>query len=78
MVVDAVPPLTVTGLPIGAVPFRNCTVPVAFDGDTAAFNWTEVPNAWGLAGVVVSAVVVIVVGKTRDHVLPVTRMSAES
>ncbi len=39
-------------------PFSNWTVPVAADGVTVALSCTDVPNVTGLAGVVVSPVVV--------------------
>ena len=54
---DAVPPVTVTGVPMSVEPTSNCTVPGA-DGLTEAFNVTGVPTFCGLAGVVVSVVVV--------------------
>ena len=57
VVVWAIPPVTVTGVPMSVVPTSNCTVPVAV-GVTVAFRVTEVPNTWGLAGVAVSTVVV--------------------
>ena len=59
---EAVPPLTVIGLPMVAVPFLNCTVPVAFEGVKVAVRPIDEPNAARLAGVVVSAVVTICVG----------------
>ncbi len=57
MLVDAVPFVTVTGDPMSVEPTLNCTVPGA-DGLTEAFNVTVVPTFCGLAGVVVSVVVV--------------------
>ena len=43
---DAVPPVTVTGVPMSVVPYSNCTVPGA-DGVTVAFRVTEVPDTCG-------------------------------
>jgi hypothetical protein len=57
---EAVPPLTVTGLPIGVgvpVPYSNWTEPSTSEV-TVAFRVTEVPMACGLDWVVVSVVVV--------------------
>jgi len=58
--VEAVPPVTVTGLPMGVLPTSNWTVPVALDGVTVALNETEVPENCGLAGVGVFKVVEVV------------------
>ena len=55
--VEAAPPLTVTGPPMGVVPTSNWTVPATPDV-TAALRVTDVSNGWGLACVVVRAVVV--------------------
>jgi hypothetical protein len=79
----AVPPVTVTGLPMSVgvpVPYSNCTVPGA-DGLTVAVSVTEVPETWGLAGNALRDVVVLVnvgVGYTTVQVLPLTWISAES
>jgi hypothetical protein len=55
--VEAAPPLTVTGPPMGVVPTSNCTVPATPDV-TAALRVTDVSNGWGLDCVVVRVVVV--------------------
>jgi hypothetical protein len=59
VVTDAVPPVTVTGLPMGLVPSWNCTLPTADAGDTVAVNVSPVPAAAGEGGVTVRAVLVI-------------------
>ena len=61
-VCGAVPPLTVTGLPMSVVPTSNWTVPGAADGETVAVRVSGVPNSWGLAGDALSVVVVEVTG----------------
>ena len=61
--VVAMPPATVTGLPMSVVPTSNWTVPVA-TGATVAFKVTEVPAYWGLVGVAIRVVVVAVSGLT--------------
>lgn len=58
VVCDAVPSLTVAGLPRSVVPSLNCTVPAAAAGVTVAICVTAVPWATGEAGDVVSAVLV--------------------
>jgi hypothetical protein len=57
---DAVPLLTVTGLPRLLVPFLNWTVPAAVAGVIVAVSVTGVPRVTGEAGDVVSVVVVTV------------------
>jgi hypothetical protein len=59
--VEAVPPVTVTGLPRSTPPTSNWTEPVAVDGEMLALNVTDVPAACGLAGVGALRVVVVVV-----------------
>ncbi len=54
----AVPPLTVTGVPMSVVPTSNWTEPVADDGATVAVRVSWVPNSCGLAGEAVNVVVV--------------------
>jgi len=54
---EAEPPAMVA-VPREVVPSRNCTVPVAADGDTLAVNVTDCPNVDGLA-LEVSVVVVL-------------------
>ena len=56
VVVWAIPPLTVTGLPMSVVPASNCTVPVAALGVTVAVSVIDVPPGWGLTGDAVSTV----------------------
>ena len=81
VLVAAVPPATVTGEPMLVAPSLNWTVPAALDGLMVAVNVTDVPVFCGLTGVAASVVVVACAtgaGKTRLHVVPVIRMSAES
>ena len=56
--VVAMPPVTVTGLPMSVEPTLNWTVPPATLGVTVAFKVTEVPANWGLVGVAVRTVAV--------------------
>ena len=56
--VSAVPPLTVTGLPMSVVPTLNWTVPGAADGVIVAVRVSRVPDCWGLGGETASVVVV--------------------
>jgi len=70
-VVEAVPPVTVTGLPRSVDPTTNCTVPGAAAGETVAVRVTDVPSFWGLAGVADTVVVVAVTGSTTKGVVPV-------
>jgi hypothetical protein len=59
VVIDAVPPVTVTGLPMGVAPSLNCTLPTADAGDTVAVNVSPVPAATGETGVTAKTVLVI-------------------
>src|SRR5882672_4026792 len=59
VLVAAVPPETVTGLPRLLAPSLNCTEPAAEDGVTVAVSVTEVPAVTGLAGLAASAVLVV-------------------
>ena len=56
-VVDAVPPLTVTGEPMLVAPSKNCTVPEAV-GLTVAVKVRFVPTCCGLLGLTPRVVVV--------------------
>ena len=58
MVIDAVPPVTVTGLPMGLVPSWNCTLPAADAGVSVAVSVSPVPAAAGEGGVTVRVVLV--------------------
>lgn len=60
VVPDAVPLVTLTGLPRLAVPSLNCTVPTAVAGLTATVSVTWVPERTGEAGAVASAALVAV------------------
>ena len=71
VVVWAVPPLTVTGLPMSAPLTSNWTVPGAADGEIVAVSVSGVPNCCGLAGEAASAVVVEVTGFTVKDAVPV-------
>jgi hypothetical protein len=73
VVVEAAPPLTVTGLPMSVVPFSNCTDPAAGDEVegvtlTAALSCTDAPAVAWVVGLVVS--VVVVATWTSNGVLP--------
>jgi hypothetical protein len=60
VVSDAVPPDTATALPKAEAPSKNWTDPAAAEGVNVALSVTDVPSATGLAGVTLSAVVVVV------------------
>ena len=59
VLIDAVPPVTATGVPIAVLPSWNCTEPAAV-GVTVAVSVTDVPCGCGLGGVTASVVVVCV------------------
>ena len=67
--VSAVPPLTVTGLPMSVVPTLNWTVPGAADGEIVAVRVSRVPDYWGLGGETDSVVVVSRVDDERAVLL---------
>lgn len=55
--VEAVPPVTVTGLPIGVAPFWNCTLPTAAVGVSVAVSVSWVPAVTGEGGHLTTAAV---------------------
>jgi hypothetical protein len=57
VVVNCAWPLVNIAVPKSVVPLKNCTAPVAFEGDTAAISVTAWPKVEG-DGLDVSAVVV--------------------
>ncbi|MGH8623755.1 MAG: hypothetical protein ACREYC_00225 [Gammaproteobacteria bacterium] len=66
------PLLTVTGLPMLAVPSLNCTVPTDVAGVTLAVSVTGVPWVTGEAGDVDNVVVVVAVRMMSITSNPVT------
>jgi hypothetical protein len=48
-IVSTAEPLAITTVPSTVVSSRNCTVPVAVEGETVAVNFTDCPTAHGLA-----------------------------
>ena len=67
---DAAPLLTGT-VPSEVAPSRNCTVPVAVDGETAALNVTDWPTVAGLgdAASVLVVAALLTVSVTTAEVL---------
>jgi hypothetical protein len=62
VVCDALPLLTATAVPTLVAPSRNCTVPAAAVGVTAAFSVTVLPTTAGVAVDDVLSVVLVAVG----------------
>ena len=71
VVVDALPPATVTGPPMLVEPTSNWTLPLAAVGVTVAESVTVTPDSCGLAGLVPREVVVVASGTTVNVAVPV-------
>ena len=56
VVMEAVPPVTVTGLPMRVTPSWNCTLPTADAGVSVAVSVSPVPVRAGEGGVTLSCV----------------------